>query len=373
MKIKLLLSLFQSKKYIAAHALIKFIARNFNLCRVGIVHRLTLLAETHSNASLRLVKSCRRPNFIAAATVLMLYICTLPCICEAFAGDKNVIILQSQDIAAYKKAVDGFKEGCKINNISVGETYNLKGDIEEGKRVMYKIRKKEDKPDLIFSVGILAASLAREEFSDIPTIFCMVINHERFNLHGDNITGVAAEVSVNDQFTVLRDILGENATIGVIYNPENTGNYVKQAIPVANRLNLTILKKEARFENEVVPAFDEMIGKIDALWIVPDATVLNKNPLHHIFKTAEKKRLPTFCTSNTFIKAGALLAIYPDYENIGLQSSQIAYTWLMSRESSFTTIEKPRKLNLTINTKTAEKIGIDLKPIEGYPNVNYYP
>jgi len=44
--------------------------RDFNLCRVGNAHRLTLLVETHSNASLRLVGNAH-PTLLKVAEGLI--------------------------------------------------------------------------------------------------------------------------------------------------------------------------------------------------------------------------------------------------------------------------------------------------------------
>ena len=80
------------------------------------------------------------------------------------AGERTVIVIQSQPIAAYNEAIKGFKEACKRNNVSIAEIYDLKGDIDEGKRVIKNIKDDKRRPDLILSVGILATTLVKEQF-----------------------------------------------------------------------------------------------------------------------------------------------------------------------------------------------------------------
>ena len=162
---------------------------------------------------------------------------------QIFAKENTVVIIQSQQIAAYNEAIKGFEEGSKGKNISINSIYNLNGDADEGKRIIQNIKDNKHKPDLVLAVGILAATLVKEQFTDIPIIFCMVINHKRFNLEGNNITGISSEVSVEDQFTILKELLGARKNVGVIYDPTKTGNIVSEADLMIKNLNLILLKR----------------------------------------------------------------------------------------------------------------------------------
>ena len=131
-----------------------------------------------------------------------------------FATGHTAIVIQSQTIAAYSEAIKGFEEGCKEKGISIKAIYDMKGDVDEGKTVIKNIKDSQISPKLILAVGVLATALVKEQFTDIPIIFCMVINYKRFNLAGANMTGISSEVSVEDQFTILKELLGENKGLG---------------------------------------------------------------------------------------------------------------------------------------------------------------
>lgn len=290
------------------------------------------------------------------------------------AGENTVIIIRSQHIAAYNEAIQGFEEGCKGKNISVGAIYDLKGDAEECKRVIRQIKDSKPEPDLILAVGVLAATLAKERFTDIPVIFCMVITHERFNLEGANVTGIASEASLEDQFALLREVLGtQGKNVGVIYNPSKTGGIISEAAVVAEKFEFTLVKTEVLSEKEVAGALKKIIDVIDALWIIPDGTVVTKDSLDTIFKKTLKNRLPTFCTSGAMVKAGALISLSPDYRHIGLQAARLSETLLRNPAITSLSIKRPNKLKLTLNTQTAEIIGADLPSIKSRDDIVLYP
>ncbi|HHT9136416.1 MAG TPA: ABC transporter substrate-binding protein [Candidatus Wunengus sp. YC60] len=292
---------------------------------------------------------------------------------QIFARENTVVIIQSQQIAAYNEAIKGFEEGCKGKNISIKSIYDLNGDADEGKRIIQNIKDKKLKPDLILAVGVLAATLVKDQFTDIPIIFCMVINHNRFNLQGANITGISSEVSVEDQFAILKELLGAHKNVGVIYDPMKTGKIVSEADVVAKRLEFNLIKTKIASENEVASALKNMIGKIDALWMIPDSTVITKNALTVISKTVLEHHLPTFCTSDAIVKAGALASVSADYTYTGLQAARMAQTLLNNPTTTSLGIKQPDKLKLTLNTQTAEIIGVNLASFQTHPDVVLYP
>lgn len=201
----------------------------------------------------------------------------------------------------------------------------------------------------------------------------MVINHERFNLEGANVTGISSEASLEDQFAILKEILGTQKNVGVIYDPTKTGKIISEATAVAERFEFNLIKTEVLSEKEVAAALKNSIKGIDALWIVPDGTVVTKDSLDAIFKKTLKNRLPTFCTSSAIVKAGALISISPDYRYTGLQAAQLAQTLLNAPTTTSLGVKQPDKLTLTLNTQTAEIIGINLSSIKSRDDIVLYP
>lgn len=285
----------------------------------------------------------------------------------------TVIIIRSQQISAYNETIEGFEEGCKGKNFSVKAVYDLNGDTEEGKRVVQKIRGIRPRPGVILAIGVLAATLVKDQFPDIPIIFCMVINHERFNLHGTNITGISSEAPLEDQFAILKEILGPRKNVGVIYDPVKTGKIILEAGTVAKEFEFNLVKAEVLSEKEVASALKNIANKIDVLWMIPDSTVITKNTLSVISKITLERRLPLFSTSDAIVKAGALVSVSPNYKYTGLQAAQLAQRLLNDPTTTSLGIKKPDKLKVTLNTQTAEIIGINLSTVRSFPDVVLYP
>lgn len=319
-------------------------------------------------------KSYRHRNFTVVFWFVLVFLFqTAFLIPHAITAENSVIIIRSQQISAYNEAIKGFEEGCKRKNISIKAIYDLNGDTEEGKRVIQNIKDNGLKPRVILAIGVLAATLVKEQFPDVPIIFCMVINHERFNLQGANITGISSEASLEDQFAVLKELLGARKSVGVIYDPAKTGKIITEAGIAAKEFEFNLVKAEVLSEKEVASTLKNIVNKIDALWMIPDSTVITKNTLSAISTITLEHRLPIFCTSDAIVKAGALVSVSPNYKYTGLQAAQLAQRLLNDSAITSLGIKQPDKLKLTLNTQTAEIIGINLSSIRSFPEVVLYP
>lgn len=287
--------------------------------------------------------------------------------------EKVAIIIRSHQVAAYDEAIRGFQAGCKGKGITVRDIYDLNGDAENGKKVILGMRDNQSPPDIILAVGVLAAILAKEYLTDTPIIFCLVINHERFNFRRNNISGISAEASIEDQFLSLRELLGSQKRVGVIYDPIQTENIVAEAIPIAKKYDFNLVTKKVVSEKDVAASLDAIIHKIDVLWMIPDSTVITKDALPVILKKVQKQRIPTFCTSSAIVRAGALASISADYIQTGYQAAEIAQSILYHNTAIAPDVKHPEKLMWTLNTKTAKWLGINIAPFESRSDVTLYP
>ncbi|HDY67388.1 MAG TPA: hypothetical protein ENH85_06340 [Candidatus Scalindua sp.] len=240
-----------------------------------------------------------------------------------------------------------------------------------GHRIVRKIRK--EKPDIVLTIGVLATTIAKEELKDIPMVFCMVINHERFQLTGPNITGITTEVAIEEQLKGYKTILDSLQDLGVIYDPSKTGNIIESAETKVKDIGINLVKYEIKSSKMVSEALENVIGRIDALWLLPDSTVVTKKSFGLIKSTTLENNIPLLCTSDVFVKAGALAAVFSDYKYVGRQAAQLAKEILSQSASGSLGIVNPDNFNLAINSDTAEKLGLTLKEVRGKPHTIIYP
>ncbi len=286
-------------------------------------------------------------------------------------AEKTAVVIKSQHLSAYNEVVKGFQQECIEKNITIKSIYDLKGKMKIGHKTARKVSK--EKPDIVLTIGVLAATVVKEKIKDIPIVFCMVINHARFQLAGPNITGISTEIAIEDQLNRFQTILGPLKNIGVIYDPSKTGNIIVSAEKKAKDMGMNLVKYEINSSKKISEAMENLTGRIDALWLLPDSTVITKQSFGFIISTSLENKIPLLCTSGVFVKAGALAAVFSDYKLVGGQAAQLARKILNQPVPGSLGIVNPDNFKLAINTNTAKKLGLEVEAVRGEPHIIIYP
>jgi len=270
---------------------------------------------------------------------------------------QGIAVLKSHDIAPINQALAGFVATCP-EHIT---TYDLGGSIGNSRGIIDRIM--ASSPRLIVAIGPLAAQVAKAEVRGVPVVFAMVRNPRKSGLEGDNIAGVSLDVPIEAQLTMYKSLLPTLRVIGVVYDPEKTGSLVKEAGELAGRFGLRFLATPVASQTEVPAALRGLLGKVDALWMLPDDTVITPESLTFFLLTAFKQNLPVLTISDAFVEAGALAALSADYTDVGRQACQLSREIESGqRRPAQASIVPPAKVNVAINLQTASQLGLILPP-----------
>jgi putative ABC transport system substrate-binding protein len=274
---------------------------------------------------------------------------------------EGIVVVKSNDQASYKVVVESLEEVCRNVTAQPLRRYSLQGDKGKWKAVAAELR--ADEPRLVVALGPLAANLVREQFGQLPLLYCMVPNPQRYQLVGDNVAGISLDVPGEVQFATYKQVLPTLRTIGVIYDPNKSGALVEQAIRDAEKLGLELIAVPVTSHKKVPGALRDMLGRIDALWTVPDDTVLTTDSFRFLLITSLERKLPFLAMSEIFVKVGALATIAPVPTDLARQLCQLIDRH-QSGELNLAEIDvlPPETSQLVINRKTAEKIGLSLPP-----------
>lgn len=269
----------------------------------------------------------------------------------------EIAILKSSDIAAYNQAVAGLRAELP-GSVAVTE-YDMQGDVTRGRKLARKIRASD--ASLVVAIGLKAALVAKLEVVDVLLMYCMVLDPEKYDLRGPNITGIGLQIPIERQFSAMRSVLPKLKRIGVIYDPEKTGPLVEEARRWAKGLNLELVERRIRSEKELPDTLRALIAHIDALWLVPDSTVLTEDSLRFVLATGLDHNVPVIGFSSEFVRSGALIGLSVNPEDIGRQAGILVKKMLNGeRNSSF--LVPPDRIRFALNLKTAKFLGLTIPP-----------
>lgn len=284
---------------------------------------------------------------------------------QVMAASIRVAVVETRKIRAYDLALRGFTD--------VMRRYGYEPSIIEydlGRQALsaeqFKAAVESTGADIILALGTTAARLVKEADASIPSVFSMVSEPAQsglLNAGGDDgtpMTGVCLDVPVEQQLRALLEVVPKARKVGVIYNPNETSFIVDEAKKAANRIGLGLVTYPVHSEAEVPEGLNHLRPRIDALWLVGDRTVLTTQSLQYVFLFAFQTNLPLMGLSDHFVRMGALLAVGPDYEDVGRQSGEIAAKILRGSDPEEVPVASPRKVQLSLNLRTAEIIGLTI-------------
>ena len=270
----------------------------------------------------------------------------------------RVAVLLSAKVSEYEEALKGFREATPHEIVAV---YDMDGDLDRGRKQLAEIETKI-KPDLVFAVGIWALQAIVSRPTPLPVVYAMVLNPPSvIGTAGKNVTGASMNVPVEQSIRLLKQLGPQIKRIGVIYNPAKTGYLVKRAQVVAKEEGLELVAREINSAKEVIGALESFQDGIDALWIVPDETILSQAVVQQMLLYSYRRKVPLLGMSDRHAQMGALFSLsFASGEDIGRQAGELAQAILTGRAASDVPYTSARKLFLTVNLKTAQKLGLEV-------------
>jgi len=282
-----------------------------------------------------------------------------PCALSLAWGEETptIAILSSGKQNAYQEVIQGFTEAAPELKSA---NYDLGGTPENQDSVLKSIRS-GPAPLAILAIGSQATELVQKHFPEVPGVYCMVFNPERYQASGGNLTGITLKIKARDQLEIFKKSLPSIKKIGVIYDPDQNRSTLEEANAAARDLGLILVEKKIRSQKEIANAIKELMWIVDALWMIPDTTLVSKESFQYLLQTSIDRRIPLFAFAENFVKGGALLALAPNYQDIGRQAVGLIQKILSGKSPQNLPPLSPEG-HLILNLNTAKALNIILPP-----------
>jgi putative ABC transport system substrate-binding protein len=279
--------------------------------------------------------------------IALLYL--FACLNAAAEAGQRVLIIQSLRVAPYEQAIVGFESvfNSEINRIVLSEW--------AGTDLMEKID--EIRPDVILSLGMDALQKTKG-IKGIPVVYCMVLNPQSILSGEKHITGVSINIPQEKQLEALLRALPDTKNIGLLYDPMNTGHIVKKAKEAAEKIGINLITEKIYSSRDVPPAINDMKGKIQVFWMLPDITVVTPEAIEFLILFSLENKIPILTFSEKYVELGALMSIGIDPYDIGRQAGEMAVKILSGK--NLTSIQRvdARSAVISLNLRIARKLGI---------------
>ena len=291
---------------------------------------------------------------------------------ELVEGNYTIGISQFAEHGSLDNCREGFIQGLANEGFVEGENLTIdyqNAQTDTGIASTISDKFVSDKDSLICAIATPSAMSAYNSAkdSDIPVIYTAVSDPVGAGLATDdkmpvgNITGTSDALAVTEQLQMIRDLMPDAKTIGILYTTSeaNSISTVAEYKEYAADYGFEIVDKGISAIGELELASSEVAGKVDCINNITDNTVVSG--LQTVINAANNAGIPVFGSEIEQVKSGCVAAMGLDYVQLGVQTGEMAAKVLKGEakasDMSFEVINEP---SLYINTEAADKIGIEI-------------
>lgn len=282
---------------------------------------------------------------------------------------KNVGVVQLVQHDALDSANKGFIDGLKEKGYEEGKNVTFDQQNAQGEQANAQTICKQfadSNKDLIFAIATPAAQAAYNSTKDIPIVFTAVTDPvsaeiaKDWKSSGANVTGTSDKVPVDDQVKLMKKLLPDTKTIGVIYNTSETNSVVQvdELKSAAEKEGLAVKEIGVTNVNEINQNLASALGEIDVLYTPTDNTVASAYSL--VGKLCLDANKPIIGAEEAVVTKGGLATIGIDYYKLGKEAGYKAAEVLDGKKPSDVEITTLSEMSFTINEDVAKKLNITI-------------
>jgi putative tryptophan/tyrosine transport system substrate-binding protein len=223
------------------------------------------------------------------------------------------------------------------------------------------------KVDVIVTSATVVVIASKQATSVIPIVFMagdpvgtgLVASLAR---PGGNATGLSLQQTetAGKRLELLREVvpgLGRLAILANVGNPKSVLE-MGEVQTAARTLGLEVITLEIRRGADIVPAFEALKGRAEALYVVLDPLV-NTHRIR-INTLAMAARLPTVHGSREGVEAGGLMSYGTNFLDVFRLAADYVDKILRGAKPGDIPVEQPTKFDLVINLTTAKALGLTI-------------
>ncbi len=223
-----------------------------------------------------------------------------------------------------------------------------------------------DAADVIVAISTPSAQAVAAATTEIPLIFSAVTDPLAAGLvssieaPGANVTGVSDMAPIGDHIALIKEITPTVERLGVLYNPgeANSVSSLASVRQEANAAGITVVDGPATKSAEVQAAARSLVGKVDAIYVPTDNTIVSA--LESAVGVANEANLPLYAADTDSVARGALAAVGFNYFQVGVETAGLVDQVLKGTDPGSIEVVFASGSDLQVNKATAATIGITL-------------
>ena len=282
----------------------------------------------------------------------------VPLIAQAYTG---ITIVMSAQTLTNKEFIDTFK----------AELVNTKNSSLRVKIIdLQEVEKLEvaENSELVIALGVKALEASAKlkyttpvlgVFTPMPVFNSLLVKSKR---DLGKFSAIVLDQPFSRQISLIRNILPQAKKIGVMLGPTSS-QYADLIKEEGEDAGLSVMEENVYLEADLIPKLNAALASSDALLAVPDTLIYSRETAQPILLTSYRQQKPIFGYSQSYVRAGALAAVYSSSKQIAKQAAEIA---LESQQAPnlLPPPQAPKYFSIMVNYQVARSFNLVLKSDE---------
>ncbi|MCM0583425.1 ABC transporter substrate-binding protein [Weissella diestrammenae] len=283
----------------------------------------------------------------------------------------TVGVMQFMAHPALNQIYQGIRIGLEDNGYRIGRDVKIDFQNAQGDQSNLKtMASRFESEHTAVAVGIAtpAAVAIANTIHDRPVVFSASTNPvsaklvKNYARPGKNVTGVSDQAPLEQQLKMMRTLLPQMQTIGVIYtsSDDSATTEATKFQHLAQQAGLTVKMYSIASSNDLNQTSLQMVAghNVDAVFVPTDNTIAGA--MSTLIKNTDAAKVPVFPTVDTMVKQGGVASESINQKAIGIATGKMVAKILDGAEPATTPVDFMKTGDLIINRAQAEKLGITI-------------
>jgi putative tryptophan/tyrosine transport system substrate-binding protein len=179
---------------------------------------------------------------------------------------------------------------------------------------------------------------------------------------GGNITGLSLQQTdvAGKRVELLREAVPGLRRLAIMANVGNANalRELGEVQAAAGALGLEATTSEIRRAEDIVPAFEALKGRAEAIYVVAEPLVFTNRARIHTLAMAA--RLPAIYNSREYVEMGGLMSYGPNFPDLFRRAADVVDKIFHGAKPADIPVQQPTQFDLIVNLTTAKALGLTM-------------
>ncbi|MGI9888784.1 ABC transporter substrate-binding protein [Vibrio chagasii] len=286
---------------------------------------------------------------------------------SAMANIAKVSVSQVVDHPDLNATRMGLLEGLRAKGYESGKNLEFSYEMAEGNPAQAaKIARElvSENPHVLVGIATPSSQALVSATRSIPIVFTAVTDPigarlvKQLEKPGRNVTGLSDLSPIVQHVSLIKELLPEANSIGVVYNPAESNSVALVALlkKACRDFGYELHTEKALTIEDVESKAESLAKRSDVIYALTDNTVASG--VEGLIEAANQEGTPVVAGATSYVGKGAIAGLGLDYYDVGVQTADYVAAILNGQKPGKLSVKTAQSSQLVVNLEAARELGV---------------